>query len=135
MALEQVTRGYRRPGLEADLPAAVAGAHPGLVDGDHPPAEGRLGGLAAVAARPPGRVVLALLAGNLGDLSRQQLAEDVEADVDGRREQAVAHVVGEDLQLAFDLVGERLGQLGALEVDQPEAGHQAQVRARGFLRV
>ena len=109
MAVEQLARGEGRPGLEADLPAALDSAHPGLVDGDHPTAEGDLGALAAMAHGTAGRVVAALCAGDLSDLSRQELREDVEAHVDRRCEQAVAHVGGEHLELALHLVGQGSG--------------------------
>jgi hypothetical protein len=61
----------------------------------------------------------------------QQLPEDVQADVDRRRQQAVAHMGCEDLELTFDLLGQRRGQGGSFEVGQPEAGHQSQVASRG----
>jgi len=122
-------------GLETDLPAAVCGTHPGLVDGDHPSAEGHLRGLAAVTYGPTPGIVAALWGDDFGDFNCQELGEDIETHVDGRREQAIAAVGGEDLELAFDLLGERIGQTGALEVDEPETRNKAQVRSRGALRV
>jgi len=80
-------------------------------------------------------VVEPLLTGDLGHLSGQELGEHVEAHVDRRRQKSVAHVGGEDLELAFYLLDEGLRQPSALEVDEPETRHKAQFRARGGLRV
>ena len=80
-------------------------------------------------------VVAALLAGDLGDLSREQLGEDVETHVDRRQQQPITHVGDEDLQLALYLPGEHLGQSSGLEVDDPEARHKTQVRSRAGPRM
>ena len=84
-----------------------------------------------MANGPSVGVVLALGASHLGDVGLQQLGEDVQADVDSRRQQAVTHMRGEDLQLAFDLFRQRCRQAGRIEVDKPKSRHQSKIASRG----
>jgi hypothetical protein len=66
--------------------------------------------LAAVALGDPGRVVLALGAGEVGDLGRHQLGHDLQADRGRGGPQALAQVLGEPGQLPVQAAGQPLGQ-------------------------
>jgi hypothetical protein len=87
----------------------AGGAHPGPVDPDPPSAQGDGAVLAAVAHRHSLRVVLALGAGQLGDLDVHQLGHDLQADRGRGGQQPLGHARGEHSQVLVDPAGQPLG--------------------------
>jgi hypothetical protein len=108
---QQVGTGERGVGLQRNL--VLARAHrpdPRTADGKPPPAQGHHARLAAVPLGPPGRVMAALRAGQLGDLGGHELGHDLQADRGRGRQQPLGHVRGKDRQVLIDPAGQPLGQ-------------------------
>jgi hypothetical protein len=80
----------------------------------------------------------ALRARLLGHFCGQELAEHAEPDSNRRGQQAVTHAGLELLELHRRDPGQALGELGVVQIDEPDPGQQLQARldtrARGRLR-
>ena len=111
---QQVGIGEGAVGLQLDL-AALDAAHPRPLDAHPPAAERDRACLGAVTVNSALGVVTALLTGELGDLGVHQLAHHLQTDRRGGRQQPLAHVLSEPLEVAIDSAGQLLGQtpLGA----------------------
>jgi hypothetical protein len=125
---QQVHRLDRVPRVQADLPGPISGPKAGLV-GRHPAAAQRhRRRLRSVPCRRPARIVTAFRAGLLGDFSGEELAQHAEPDRHRRRQQAIAHLGLEQLELFAGDAGKPAGQLGMTEINQPDPRQQLQTR-------
>jgi hypothetical protein len=118
---QKVGGGERGVGLQRDLVSILAGAaHPGPAHPKPPPTQGDRALLAAVAHRHPGRIMLALGAGQLGDLHVHQLAHDLQADRGRGGQQALGHVRGEGGQVLVHPAGQPSRQPSGPGRHQPQ---------------
>jgi hypothetical protein len=118
---EQIRRGERLIGRHGQFVLVVADrAHPRSAHADPAATKGHGAVLAAVPLGGPGRVVLALGSGEVGDLDFHQLGHDLQADRDRRGQQPLAHVFGEPGQMPVQSAGQPLGQPERGRRDQPQ---------------
>jgi hypothetical protein len=94
------------------------GSDSGPADRDPPATEGHGAVLAAVALGDPGRVVLALGAGEVSDLGRHQLGHHLQADRGRGGQEPFAHVLSEPGQMPVQAAGQPLGQPQRGRADQ-----------------
>jgi hypothetical protein len=80
-------------------------------------------------------IVLALRAGQLGDLGLHQLAYHLQPNVHRRRQQTVTHLGRKVLQLLGHLSGQPFRKLRPGQVDQANSRHQPQVGRAGPVYV
>ncbi len=79
--------------------------------------------------------MLALRAGDLGDLGGHELAHDLQPDGHRRSQQTLSHAGGEEEHLVGDLARQALdqggGELRVVEIDQADARKDRQSRLAG----
>jgi hypothetical protein len=121
---EQIDRGERVIGLQAHLSLDTVGvgdsAHPRAAHRDAPAAERHLALLGAVPVGGAVGVVATLRPGDVSDLGVDELAHHVQADRHRRRQQPVAHLRRERLQLLVHLPRQPLRQRRVGQIDHAD---------------